>query len=89
MKNTTSRYITTNATLIEQVKRRKSMKEWMQTPIARGINGEIPYAIVYGVAEQNGIVKLFKKCPVFYNSNGFENYVKKHKQIVQAVYSHA
>lgn len=81
-------YRTTNATLAEEVKLRKYLKEEIDNGHLNSMNKEKPYAIAYGVSDLDGTRKLFKKAPVFYTPEGFDRYVKKHRQIVLAVYSH-
>ena len=80
-------YKTTNATLAEEVKRRKYLKEEIDNG-SLDCFGKKPYAIAYGVSDPDGTRKLFKKAPVFYTADGFDRYLKKHRQIVLAVYSH-
>jgi len=81
-------YKTANATLAEEVRIRKHHKECIDKGLVNSIHGEKPYAIAYGVSDMDGTRKLFRKCPVFYTAEGFDRYVKKHRQIVLAVYSH-
>ncbi len=86
MKNT-SRYKNTNATLEAEVKERRLILEQMKSGRLDFIDGTKPCAIPYGVADKDGRKKLFKYCPVFYSMEAFEVYVRKHKQIVLAVYN--
>lgn len=81
-------YKNANATLAEEVKRRKYLKEEIDNGHLNSINKEKPYAIAYGVSDLDGTRKLFRKAPVFYTSEAFDRYVKKHRQIVLAIYSH-
>lgn len=80
-------YKNANATIAEEVKVRKYLKEEIDNG---GLDRfkEKPYAIAYGVSDLDGTRKLFRKRPVFYTSEAFDRYVKKHRQIVLAVYSH-
>ena len=81
-------YKNTNATLAEEVETRKYLKGEIDNGHLDSIDKKKPYAIAYGVSDLDGTLKLFKKRPVFYTSEGFDRYVKKHRQIVRAVYSH-
>ncbi len=80
----TSRYTTNDATLREEIAARKHMADFLE--VDYGPNGEPPYAIAYGFCGADGTKKLLKRCPVFYSDTSFDAYVKKHKQIVLAVY---
>lgn len=81
-------YSNANATLADEVKRRKYLKEEIDNGHLDSMDKKKPYAIAYGVSDYDGTRKLFKKAPVFYTAEGFDRYVKKHRQIVLAVYSH-
>lgn len=81
----TSRYDTNNATPMQEAAQRKHLlgafKEF------KNPDGTEIYAIVYGFIGKNGKKKLLKYCPMIANSERFEMYVRKHKQIVLAVYN--
>lgn len=83
-----SMYRTTNATLQEEVKLRKYFKDEMDNGRLDSIDKKKPYAIAYGLADNKCNRKLFKWSPVFYTAKRFDDYVKKHRQIVLAIYSH-
>ena len=81
-------YKNANATLAEEVRLRKHFKECIDEGLVNSIHNEKPYAIAYGVSDPDGTRKLFRKSPIFYTSEAFDRYVKKHRQIVLAIYSH-
>lgn len=80
-------YRTTNATLEQETKLRKAIKEKIKNGF-KNLAGEKPYAVAYGVVDKNGNKKLFKNCPVFYHDYAFENYIISKRQTVLAVYNH-
>lgn len=81
-------YRNANATLADEVKVRKHLKEEIDSGRLDSIDKKKPYAIAYGVSDRDGTRKLFKKSPVFYTEDGFTRYLMRHRQIVLAVYSH-
>lgn len=81
-------YKNTNATLADEVKIRRHHKECMDSGLLDSIHKQKPYAVAYGLSDSKGTRKLFRWSPVFYTAEAFDAYVKKHRQIVLAVYSH-
>ena len=84
-RKSTSCYEVCDATLEQEVARRKYMLACLKSD--RNPNGSKPYAIAYGVIDSNGRKKLFKKCPVLSTPRTFDTYLKKHKKTVLAVYN--
>lgn len=81
----TSKYDVNNATIEQEVSRRKYMLSALKAD--RNPDGSKPYAIAYGFIDAQGRKKLLKRCPVFPSAGSFERYIRKHKQIVLAVYN--
>lgn len=81
-------YKNTNATLAEEARIRRHHKYCMDNGLLDSITKQKPYAVAYGLSDNQGTRKLFRRCPVFYSAETFDAYVKKHRQIVLAVYSH-
>lgn len=84
-KNGTSRYDITNATLEQEVSRRKYMLAALKA--SKNPDGSKPYAIAYGFIDREGRKKLLKKCPVLPTERAFDRYLARHKQTVLAVYN--
>lgn len=85
IKGSTSRYDINNATLEQEVERRKYMLGALKADT--NPNGSKPYALAYGFVDSKGRKKLLRKCPVFPIEAAFERYIRKHKQTVLAVYN--
>lgn len=81
-------YSNANATLEQEVRFRKHIKERMDSGDLDSIDKQKPYAVAYGLSTLDGTRKLFKWAIVFRSAEKFDQYVKKHRQIVLAVYSH-
>lgn len=82
----TSRYDINNATLEQEIERRKYMLGALKADT--NPDGTKPYALAYGFVDSKGRKKLLRKCPVFPTAAAFNRYIRKHKQIVLAVYNH-
>lgn len=83
----TSRYFNSNATLEQEVAHRKYVHAALKTD--KNMDGTRPYAIAYGFVDRQGRKKLLRYNPVFSTAAQFDRYMKKHKQIVLAVFNHA
>jgi hypothetical protein len=84
-RKSTSRYDTNNATLEQEAAHRKYMLSALKADT--NPDGSKPYALAYGFVDTQGRKKLLKRCPVFQTAARFEQYIRKHKQIVLAVYN--
>ena len=84
-RRSTSRYDINNATLEQEVERRKYMLAALKADT--NPDGSKPYALAYGFIDSRGRKKLLRKCPVFPTVRAFERYIRKHKQTVLAVYN--
>lgn len=84
-RKSTSRYDINNATLKQEVERRQYMLRALKADT--NPDGSKPYALAYGFVDSEGRKKLLRRCPVFPTETAFERYIRKHKQIVLAVYN--
>ena len=81
-------YSNKNATIAQEVRFRKHIKESIDSGMLDSIDKQKPHAVAYGLSTLDGTRKLFRWAKVFYSAENFERYVKEHRQIVLAVYSH-
>lgn len=81
-----SRYDTNNATPEQEAAHRKYVHAALRADT--NPDGSKPYALAYGFVDAQGRKKLLKRCPIFPNAASFERYIRKHKQVVLAVYNH-
>ncbi|MDF2499333.1 MAG: hypothetical protein K0Q77_47 [Anaerosporomusa subterranea] len=81
----TSRYDNNNATLEEEIERRKYMLSALRAD--ENPDGSKPYALAYGFVDNQGRKKLLRRCPVFPTFTSFDRYIRRHKQTVLAVYN--
>lgn len=81
-------YKTTNASIKQEAEARKYFKKCMDDGTLNSIEKQKPHAVAYGLSDLKGNRKLFKWAKVFYSAENFDRYVKEHRQIVLAVYSH-